>query len=111
MVPVGSSPSTEPKKVPPKPAFPARSGHVFSISNNGKAGYLDPIILGCAREQLGYLNLREGTLIKLERSGTLVVVSAPPAVYESSFNACLRQGLSRVTHSTLPAAVTLKVIR
>lgn len=95
----------------PKPVPPARIMHLFTILNSGKASHLDPIILGCARDQLGYLPLREGTLIKLERSGTLAVVEAPAVVYESGFNVCLRQGLSRITHSVLPPAITIKVIK
>jgi hypothetical protein len=99
------------KKGPPKPAPPVRSGRLFAIANSGKPGTLDPIILACAREHLAPLGLREGTVVKLERSGTLAVVSAPTAVYEGNFNACLRQGLSRVSHSALPAAVVIKVIK
>ncbi len=103
-------PSPDGKKSP-RPALPARTLHLFTILNSGKASHLEPIILGCARDQLGYLSLREGTLIKLERSGTLAVVEAPAVVYESGFNVCLRQGLSRITHSVLPAAITIKVIK
>lgn len=108
-VPVTTPAVSEAKKQKPVP--PARVMHLFTILNGGKSSHLDPIILGCARDQLGYLPLREGTLIKLERSGTLVVVEAPAVVSESGFNVCLRQGLSRITHSVLPPAITIKVIK
>jgi len=98
------------KKPDAKPSATSR-GHLFAISNNGKAGFIDPVVMACAREQLGSLPLREGTVIKLERSGTLVVVDAPPSVYNTNLNSCLRQGLSRVTHSMIPQVVTLRVLR
>jgi serine/threonine-protein kinase len=119
-VPAESSPASSPRSPAPaasseakkpRPAPPVRTPHLFTILNSGKASHLDPIILGCARDQLGAVPLREGTLIKLERSGTLAVVEAPAVVYESSFNVCLRQVLSRITHSVLPKTVTIKVIK
>lgn len=93
------------------PARPPYSPTGFVISSKAKFEFLNSVVLTCARGNLASLGLRDGTIINLERSGTLTVVEGPPAVLASGFNACLRQMLLHVTHDMIPSSVTIKVVR
>ncbi len=121
LVPPAHAASEPPRVVPlhlsapppraPAPPHAAGAGLKFSVSPGDAHEAVEPLILACAREHLGPLNLHEGTVIRLERSGTLAPVDAPPEVYETAFGACLRQSLCRscVDYSLIPSEVTLKV--
>ncbi len=65
----------------------------------------------CAKAHLGHLALVSGTVIRLERSGTLTVVSAPQSVFDSGLNGCLRQQLNAVPVQALPQTVHITVSR
>jgi len=69
------------------------------------------LIHSCAKVHLGRLSLGHGTVIRLERSGTLTVVSAPQAVIDSGLNDCLRQQLTAMPMSALPQTVHISITR
>lgn len=69
------------------------------------------LIHSCAKAHLGRLPLGNGTLIRLERSGTLTVVSAPEAVFDSGLNDCVRQQLTTMPLSALPQTVHISITR
>ena len=63
----------------------------------------------CARKELAEVNLATGAVIKLERSGTLQIVEAPPVVHQTGFGACLRQALANFPQHLIPSEVTVRV--
>jgi len=65
----------------------------------------------CATKELADVSLAFGTVIKLERSGTLQIVEAPPAVTGSSFGECLRQAFLNMSQLAIPESVMLRVSR
>ncbi len=69
------------------------------------------LILQCAKVHLRPLSLPDGTIITLQRAGTLTVVSAPKAVSASGINECLRQQFLGTPSHVLPLKATLTVHR
>jgi serine/threonine-protein kinase len=63
----------------------------------------------CARKELAEASLAPGAVIKLERSGTLQIVEAPPVVHQTGFGACLRQALANFPQHLIPSEVTVRV--
>jgi hypothetical protein len=57
------------------------------------------------------VHLPPGAQIKLERSGTLQIVEAPPVVHQTSFGACLRQALANFPQHLIPSEVTVRVAK
>lgn len=110
-----SSPSeAEAKKQPAKQQvvvrptlLPARRVITVGVKHSG----LEAGIQACSREHLLPLRLVEGTGIKLERSGTLTVVDAPPVVFGTGFNTCLRQALAAFDVGMLPQTVSLRLVK
>jgi hypothetical protein len=67
--------------------------------------------LQCAKAHLGVLGLESGAVIRLERSGTLTVVSNQKSVHASGFNLCLRQQLSGIPPQLLPMKASIIIRR
>lgn len=101
-------PTPVPQPVQPPQPLPQR----FVISGfASKNPAMRATIHACAKAHLGQLALGSGTVIRLERSGTLTVVSAPQSVFDSGLNGCLRQQLSAVPVQALPQTVHITVSR
>lgn len=84
----------------------------FGVSVSGRTPtYVIASISQCARVHLRPLSLANGTIITLERAGTLTVVSAPKAVSASGINECLRQQLLGYPSYAIPLKATLTVRR
>jgi serine/threonine-protein kinase len=122
--------TTEPapaQPVNPKPATPAVTGAPsetvtvskpissaaphFWITGFASRSPAIRLIHSCAKAHLGRLSLGNGTVIRLERSGTLTVVSGPQAVLDSGLNDCLRQQLTTMPLSALPQTVHISITR
>ena len=69
----------------------------------------DIAVTVCARKELADVHLPPGSQIKLERSGTLQIVEAPPVVHQTGFGACLRQALANFPQHLIPSEVTVRV--
>lgn len=78
---------------------PARLGRIYEL------------VEFCNKGILARLPLQDGTLIRLQRAGTLTVVAAPASVIRSGFNECLRQQLAEVAPVLLPEKMTLTIRR
>lgn len=91
---------------------PGKAGSTrFQITTKPKLHVVEMALGVCAGEHLAPLALSDGTIIKLERSGTLAIADGPPAVLRTGFNLCARQALARVSHDLIPESATIKIIR
>jgi serine/threonine protein kinase len=105
-------PGTGTKPTPPKqPSTRTVLRFTTTMSGKTKVAMVDLALTSCAREHLTPVGLPVGSVIKLERSGTLAVVDGPPAVHQTNFNACVRQTLSRIPHTLLPETATVHLTR
>jgi serine/threonine-protein kinase len=95
-----------------KPALrPAKSGPLLFQIQGTRNPVQEHAIRLCAKKELSDLALPVGTILKMERSGTLQLVDAPPAVHDSSFAACLRQAFQNMSQLAIPESVTIRVGR
>ena len=94
------------KPVPKAAKAPA--GRRFIVTGTRSPGQ-DLAVTICARKELADANLAPGAVIKLERSGTLQIVEAPPVVHQTGFGACLRQALANFPQHLIPSEVTVRV--
>lgn len=65
----------------------------------------------CLRTTLGDIGGLDGSSIRLERSGTLHTVEAPPSVRRNALDTCLEQALVGVPVKQLPQSVVIRILR
>jgi len=92
----------------PKARSPVR---VVPSIKPARLGRIYELVEFCNKGILARLPLQDGTLIRLQRAGTLTVVAAPASVIRSGFNECLRQQLAEVAPVLLPEKLTLTIRR
>ena len=104
-------PISTPAPTPVEPSQPLPPQRFVISGFASKNPAMRATIHTCAKAHLGHLALVSGTVIRLERSGTLTVVSAPQSVFDSGLNGCLRQQLNAVPVQALPQTVHITVSR
>lgn len=88
-----------------------RSGPLLFIIKGIGVAAQDDALRGCLNKHLAKIASLEGSTIKLERSGSLQVVDAPPVVLQTNFDACLEQAFAGFYHSQIPKVVFIRAVR
>lgn len=87
---------------------PSGSSSVFSVTVAGADGAAATVLRNCATTELKSVRgLPESYQVKMERSGALHVVHAPPQIYHTDLPKCIRNGLKPPLR--VPESVTLTV--
>ncbi len=105
------APSTPRPSGPSGKTTPPRSGPLLFIVKGIADAAQETALRSCLNKHLAKIASLEGSTIKLERSGSLQVVDAPPIVLETNFDACLEQAFAGFYHSQIPKLVFVRAVR
>lgn len=101
-----ASGSTGERSKSPHPS-PSTGSASFAVSVTGAAGASATVLRSCATSELkGARGLPDSYQVKLERSGALHVVDAPPQIFHTDLSKCIRNGLKTLP---VPQSVTLSI--
>lgn len=101
-----TSPATTPQKPPPVKTPPAARFYLMS----GTDAHQERLLQKCAHQELDKLGSIANQVIKLERSGALQITEAPPAVFDTNFQYCIRKVFSSNDIIVpVPPMVTIRV--
>lgn len=90
------------------PNAPSGSSSAFSVTVAGAEGATATVLRNCATTELKSVRgLPDSYQVKMERSGALHVVHAPPQIYHTDLPKCIRNGLKPPLH--VPESVTLTI--
>jgi len=82
----------------------------FSVVIEGASGEPAKVLKDCATIELKNVHgLPNSYQINMERAGSLHVVAAPPQVYHTGFQKCIRNGLKTLSVSVVPQSAALSI--